>query len=441
MQHPPHRLVRRQGQASDLLSPPSASGLQGGATASSDPIIASSLLLGPSASPVSSGSDTLDPSQTENENTTLTSSTPTQTGSTSPSSASALTHGPMSTGAVIGISVAVFIVTVAAMFAVYSLIKKRTVARARRPLTRDPLPASRGTRGAKGNGQKKRWHQLEDGGDHRDGREKSSSSGVIHHARPKTPDSNKFALFEKDPSVRSLADDKANVSDLHSFGPLTMPNFAKYHPGLAEELSTVLPLPPFASHADGSQTISWDGATNHQDSFLSLHTPPSDTMSASAVLARQTPQTTDSALHRWESAEVLIMDDPTNEQPDVRSHAAENPFGDDAAPRASDDSDSRTNRSNPFFNASQHANPFSDRPSRSRKSSLSIAKRSRTNSVTTAGTVRAGANDNALLSLIAALDTVPAMSDDQSYRMSTVTLDSSTYRSEISTFRTAPKAF
>jgi hypothetical protein len=433
MHHPPHQLVRRQ---ADLLAPPSASGLQGGTTASSIPVVASSLLLGPSASPVS-GSDTLDPSQTEN--TTQTDSTPAQTSSTSPSSASALTHS-MSTGAVIGISVGVFIVTVAAMFAVYLLIKKRTVARARPPLTRGPLPAFRGARSAKGNGQKKRWHQLEDGGDHRQGGEKSSS-GVTHTARPKTPDTNKFALFEKDPSVRSLADDKANVSEVHSFGPLSMPNFARYHPDLAEEFSTVLPLPPFASRADGSQVVSWDGATIHEDSFLSLHSPPSGPMSPSAVLARQTPQTTDSALHRWESAEVLIMDEPTNGESSVRSYAAENPFTDDAAPRASNDSDSRTNRSNPFFNASRHANPFSDRASRSRKSSVSIARRSRTNSVSTAGTVRAGASENALLSLIAALNTAPAMSDDQSHRFSTLTKDSSIYHSEISTFRSQPKAF
>jgi hypothetical protein len=441
MQRLHNELLRRQA-AGDVEVTPSASGLQGGATATSDAIVASSLLLGPSASAVSSSSDTLDPSQSEN---TITSgSTPTQTGSTTSSSASALTHPSVSTGAVIGISVGVFLVTVAAMFAMYSFFQKRAVARARRPPARGPPPASRGIGNARGNGKGKQWHQLEDGDDHRDGGEKPSS-GVINLTRPETLDSHNFALFEKDPSIRSLADDKANVADVHSFDPSTMPNFAKYHPGLAEELSTVLPLPPFASRAHGSPIISWDGATVDGDSFLSLRTSPSDSMSPSAVMARQTPQATDSALHRWESAEVLIMDESKSERPSVYSQATENPFSDDAAPRASDDSDSRTNHGNPFFNASRHVNPFSDRASRSRKSSISTIKRSRSNSVATAGTVRAGASENALLSLIAALNTVPTMPDDlpddQSNRTSMLTFATSTYHAENATVPTAPKAF
>ncbi|KAI0255020.1 hypothetical protein BJV78DRAFT_1180575 [Lactifluus subvellereus] len=424
-----HQLVRRQ--TSDELAVPSATGLQGGATASSGVTIASSLLLGPSASPVPSGSDALDPSESAN---TITAA---QSGSTSTSPASALTNPSISTGAVIGIAVGVFLATVAAMFAMYAFFKKRSLARARRPVTRGFPPAVRGTGGAAGNSKGRQWHRMEDGHDDREGREKSSP-GLANPPRSKTPDCDKFALFEKDPSVRSLSDDKAN----HSFDPSTMPNFAKYHPSLAEALSTAQPHPPFASRADGPQIISWDSETMNGGSFLSMLASPSDTMSPTAVIARQTPQTTDSAQHHWESAEVHIMDEPTTARSSIYSHPTENPFSDDAAARASnEDTDSRTTRGNPFFNASQHANPFSDRASRSRKSSVSTVKRPRSYSASTTGAVRPGANENALLSLIAALNATPVVPDDRSSRYSMQSMATATYQAESSAVPTIPKAF
>ena len=415
--HHPHR--KRQSDA-DPVVVPSASGVTGGTTALSVGL-GSSLLLGPTGSPVPSVTNTLNPNDPV---ITVTESSSSLPSSTSSSSAALHASSPMPMGAVLGISAGVFVVAVAAMFAVYTHYKRRTYARA----TRRPPPRGSSTsriEGGKRGGGGDKWQRLE--GD------KPPTGEVNPPAPPKTPEIGKFEAFEKDPSVRSVSDEKAS----HTFDPAAMPNFAKYHPDLAEDLSTLPPPRPFATEASGSQVVSWGGETA-ADSFLTLRT--SGSMSPSAAI-RQTPMTTDSALHRWESAEVLIMDEPVTERPSVYSEVTQNPFGDDAS-RGDDGNgaDTRASSGNPFFNASQaQHNPFSDRSSRSRKSSVSTVKRSRSNSVASRGTVRAGADDNALLSLIAALDSRPAASEDQSTRASMQTA-SSVY-TQASMVPPTPKAF
>ncbi|KAN0132837.1 hypothetical protein V8E53_009202 [Lactarius tabidus] len=422
MPHAPPPLRQRQSNAVPAV--PSASGLTGGTTASSVNLDSSSLLLNPTSLPVPSVTNSLAPNVPV---ITITDSTSHQTTSPTSSSSAALhTGSPLSTGAVLGISVAVFVVAIAAMLAVYTLFKRRTYARARQPPPRGSPPTSRvegGNRGGGGGGDK--WKRLE--GD------KPSTREAIPPAPPKTPEIGRFELFEKDPSVRTVSDEKAN----HSFDPATMPNFVQYHPDLAGDLST--PSRPFATGAgaEGSHVLSWGGDTA-ADSFLSLRT--SGSMSPSAVVTRQTPMTTDSAQHRWESAEVLIMDEAATERPSVYSEMTHNPFRDDASRTSFDGNevDTRASSSNPFFNASQaQHDPFSDRSSRSRKSSVSTVKRSRSNSLASRGTVRAG--DNALLSLIAALDTRPVPTEDQSIRTSMQTTSTSIYSASI--VPPTPKAF
>src|SRR6266702_6056856 len=413
-------------QSDDEPVVPSAEGVVGGTTAVSVGA-GSSLLVGPSGLPAPSVSNALIPNESL---LTATRSSSTPTSSTSSSAALSPTRSPMSTGAVLGISAGVFVVAVAAMFAVYTHFKKRTYAQARKPATRGSPPTSR-EGGKRGLGGDNKWERLE-GGD------KSLAGEVNPKAPPKTPEIGKFELFEKDPSVRSVSDEKA----INTFDPAAMPNFVQYHPNLAEDLSTVPPSRPFATGIEGSAVVSWGGDTV-ADSFLSLRT--SDSMSPSAVMARQTPRTIDSAQHRWESAEVLIMDEPVTERPSVYSEITQNPFRDDDDPRASFDgneADTRASSSNPFFNASQH-NPFSDQSSRSRsrKSSFSTVKRSRSNSVASRGTVRAGAGGDALLSLIAALDTKAVAPEDQN-RVSMQTTTTSIYTTvEGNAAPPTPKAF
>ncbi|KAI0267721.1 hypothetical protein BC834DRAFT_56488 [Gloeopeniophorella convolvens] len=419
---PHNHLAKRQAPP-----PPSAVGVSGGATASIPTSAGSSLILSsPGASAIPSVNNPFAPgvpviTVTPSDSTPATSSPapPTNTPSRSSSGGSSL-----STGAAIGISVGAFAIVVGAMFAFYTYYKKRSASQARQPRARGPPPSSSNPRGDHANG--KDWNQLEDG-DRWEGKDKAPSAALKLSPAPKSAESDKFHLFEKEPSV--VSDEKANASETHNFDPSVMPDFVKYHPNLAEELSTVPPTRPYATRADdGSPVVSWDGETVGEDSFLSLRMSASDAMSPTSVAVRHTPQAINSDLHHWESAEVLTMDEPPSERPSVYSSATQNPFNDDTDSRQSvNDFDTESRKSaavNPFFNASQH-NPFSDRPSRSRKSSVSTVKRP--SSVASNGTVRGAANDQAIQSLIAALDTAPALPDDRLNRASVQTRTTSIY--------------
>jgi hypothetical protein len=193
-----------------------------------------------------------------------------------------------------------------------------------------------------------------------------------------------------------------------------------------------LPHPhPLANHEEGSPPVSWDGRTVISDPFASLHASVSDTMSPTAVVVSQSPITTDSVQHRWESAEVLMMGEATTEPTSIYSDTSQNPFNDDPVPRRSTGSKGsvRRSNSNPFFNASQH-NPFAERSTRSRSSSVSTttAKRSRSSSGATVRAAAAGPeSENALFSLLAALHPTPAVSDEPINRGSIGTTVTSLY--------------
>jgi hypothetical protein len=91
-------------------------------------------------------------------------------------------------------------------------------------------------------------------------------------------------------------------------------------------------LRPLASHEGGSPPISWDGGTvignlfASLDPFMRLYRIPRVTYGCfTAVVIRQTPLTTDSAQHRWESAEVVMMDEATTEPMSIYSDASQTP--------------------------------------------------------------------------------------------------------------------
>ena len=392
---------------------PSAAGISGGETATSAATVESSLLLGSSTPTVSD----LFPTDSGIVSTSTPTSdvTPTSSSSSNHSSSSSV-----STGSAVAMIVAGFLVLIGAMFIIYKYVKKRIASQTRRPISRGP---PRGIENPRDYGKDK---QRDDGNGRVEGKNRSPP-GVLNitGTRDKSLDSGKFALFEKEPSIRTVTDEKANVSDDHHFDPSTMATFARYQ----ADPTGNLPHPrPLAAREEGSPAVSWDGRTVISDQFLSLHGSVSDAMSPTSVIARQTPQTTDSAQHRWESAEVLMMDEHATESPSASPDASQNPFSDDSSPRRSaggDDSETRSG-ANPFFNASQH-NPFAERSTRSRASSVSTAKRSRSYSISSGATVRAGESENALFSLLAALDPARGASDEPTYRSSMQTTATSIY--------------
>ncbi len=433
MLHVHNLLVKRQMPISGTGTvAPTATGVSGGETASGvNP--GSSLLLGATGSPTNSGFGLL----TTDSGTTSTSS---PTPATSSSSSSNGSSPSVSTGSVIAITVAAFLVLVGVMFLIYTYIKRRTALRTRHPVSRGPPPVIRGTEMSRDHGKDKRRDDDDDRG--RGEGKNHSPLRVLNptRVRGKSPDSAKFGLFEKDPSIHSLiTDEKANMSEDHHFDPSTMASFTKYQVGPADGLSALSHPHPVANREERSPPVSWDGKTVISDPFASLHASVSDTMSPTAVVVRQTPRTTD-VQHRWESAEVLIMDGATTEPMGVHSDTSQNPFSDDSASRRStggSDSNSRSN-GNPFFNASQH-NPFAERSTRSRASSVSTttAKRSRSYSASSRATVRAAAttptgaaaeeSESALHSLLAALRPTPVVSDEPTYRGSIQSTVSSLY--------------
>lgn len=403
-----YELVERQETLTDTAVP-SASGVAGGQTASAAASVGSSLLLG--STPTGSLLVT-EPGITYT-------STPSSDNTPSSSSSSSSNHSSsasVSTGSVVAIIVAVFLVLVGAMFVVHKYIKTRITSRARHPLSRGP---PRGIENSRDYDNDKRRNYSDDRGEGRN----RPPPGVLNitGVRDKSLDSGNFGLFEKEPSIRSVTDEKALTSDDHHFDPSTMATFAQYQADPAGELSRPRPL---AAHEEGSSGVSWDGRTVISGQLLSLHGSASGGMSPTSVIARQTPQTTDSLQHRWESAEVVVMDGSTTEP----SEASQNPFSDDSSVRRSTgghDSDTRPG-ANPFFNASQH-NPFTERSTRSRASSVSTAKRSRSYSISSRATVRAGESEHALFSLLAALDHTRVDSDEPTNRSSLQTTATSIY--------------
>ena len=420
-------LGRRQLPVTATVTP-TATGVSGGETVSSGVNPGSSLLLGASGSatnPVTELLTTSVPGVTSTSSPTPTASSSSSLNTSSPS---------VSTGSVIAITTSAFLVLIGAMFLIYTYIKRRIATRARHPLSRGPRPAVRGAENLRDHGKDRRRNNGDDRGEGKN----HSPLGLLNTSgsRAKSPDSAKFGLFEKDLSIRSVVEEKANVStsDDHHFDPSTMASFANYPVGPVDDFTVLSHPHSLASHEGRSPPVSWDGRTVITDPFASLHASVSDTMSPTAVVVSQSPLFTDSVQHRWESAEVLMMGEASTEPTSIYSDAPQNPFNDEAAPRRSTGGKASLSRSNsnPFFNASQH-NPFAERSTRSRSSSVSTAtaKRSRSYSASSHATVRAAAagpeSENALFSLLAALHPTRVDSDEQIDRNSMGTTVTSLY--------------
>ncbi|KAI0045875.1 hypothetical protein FA95DRAFT_84491 [Auriscalpium vulgare] len=431
----PH-LAKRQAPTDAL---PSANGLGTAVTAASLGDTHSTLLLG--------GTDTVEPSVSvplvageptitttlPPTSTPTTSSTDTSIPSVTSEASSSSRSSSISTGAVIGIAVGVFAVLLIIIMGVYRYIKHSTP-RTREIRSRNGPSSPSSARNANGDADRRRsraeaWNKLgdEDQWEGKDGRK--GGDGQL------AAGADKFAMFEKDPSLRS---NKALTSEGHGdFDPSTMPDFTKYTPGLASEFAQP-PARPFVPRVDGSPVVSWDGETVGDDSFLSMRSVrmSSDAMSPTAVLVKQTPLATTSQPHLWESAEVITEDTAvaaataagTPAPGAAEPHPAEHPFAEEEA---------RKSFGNPFFNAqSFQRDPFSD------SHSVPKATRSRKSSVASVGTVQAVQSElqradstasdastvrgqhHAMQSLIAALDFAPPEGDDALHRSSMQTSES-----------------
>jgi hypothetical protein len=199
------------------------------------------------------------------------------------------------------------------MFTIYTYFKKCMALRVTHARAHGRLLAVCGAEGARHPRKEKQWNQK---GSSDDGASKDKLPlGPGISPGGKTPESGKFPLFKKEPST--VSDEKVNISNIHSFNPLLMSDFAKYHSNFA--------------HKEGSPVVSWDGHSG--DHLLSLCGLMSDTMSPMTVAAHQTPRPTNSVQHHWESAEVVMMDGPTMERPSVSLDASQsqNPFLDSTA--------------------------------------------------------------------------------------------------------------
>lgn len=241
------------------------------------------------------------------------------------------------------------------------------------------------------------------------------SQHIIPPRPPSGPIEKLGAMFHRTPSTTSGEKSSDGHGNRESIG--TMQHFAKYHPGLAEEMASkpvdlgyvVVTKPPPAqrfmgrAQADSVPTISWDGDTVGGDSFLSVHSRLSGTMSPTMTVAKFTPPATVSGSHRWESAEVGHIDVYGSEMSEAGD--SRNPFADAASVK----SGVSRRVTNPFFNAQEkpqkrtllanttpESNPFADSNTPTPRPFLDVEARS--NSDTSSN------NSRAMQCLIAALD-------------------------------------
>ncbi|OAX40177.1 hypothetical protein K503DRAFT_19439 [Rhizopogon vinicolor AM-OR11-026] len=367
---------------------PSLDGLSGSLVVSTTPT-ATALAQDTTAAAISGSVIGVPLALTTPNSSPTSSSTPSATTS-SPSSSSG---NDISLGVLIGACVGAFILLVLVIYLAIYCTKRQKLNR----------------RGKNAQRRRGSWNRLEDGGDRK---------GDLPMQRPPSGPMEKLgAMFHRTPSTNSGEKSYDTHGNRESIG--TMQHFARYHPGLAEEMASkpddagvvvAKPQPvrrlQGRTQADSVPTISWDSETLGGESFLS-HPRLSGTMTPTATVAKSTPPATASGSHRWESAEVGHMDWNGSEAGDLRS------FADSAASVKSGLSRRVTN---PFFNAQEKSqkrtppanttpasepNPFAD-------SNAAVPRPFLDAPLETVSEVSSSPNNiQAMQSLIAALDMRP----------------------------------
>jgi hypothetical protein len=411
------RLLHRR-QNGDPPPLPTAPGLSGGATATSDPLTTgTSLLVNENGGPPAATSA---PGLVSGSNFVITStpsSLPTSNAAPAASSSAIPSRdSSISLTTVIGACVGAF-VGFLFLILVGVWCYKRTGKKGGKGGSGGLLSPLSDSRNARGNTERRRsrlepWNKLgEKEVDVWEGMVPApSTKGVITFPEPAaSPNSRRSVdklgtMFKSSPSLHST--NKSTSSDGHDgveFGNelAGSAQFAKYHPHLAEELAkTVTPARAVAARQDTGPPISWDGETIHDDDTYMQMQPgridtthlssASEAMSPTVVGPKYTPHATSSEFHQWESAEILEYNAGYTEE-------ARNPFSDV-------ETESRKSINNPFFNAqglvmkrrpSNPSNPFSD-----------PVKRPFTHGAQDSNTSMSS-TDRAMQSLIAALDISP----------------------------------
>ncbi|KIK93266.1 hypothetical protein PAXRUDRAFT_524494 [Paxillus rubicundulus Ve08.2h10] len=349
MSHFNHRLLRQQQRG---ILPVSGSVVVGDPTPTASSLAQNTAAPDPDAPP--SGVPLL-PTPTDGSATTAAqSSTPS---ASSPANSS---NNQISLGAVLGACVAAFITLILAVLLAIYCSKRQKQSRGRsspRSQSRNAINSSSRRRS-----HLEPWKRMSDNEDCWEGEQQVKQ-------RPSSGPMEKLgAMFHRTLSTTS-AEKSSEGHNRESIG--TMQHFTKYHPGLASEmamqaaikdadqqLTKPLPTRQFMGRGAVGSAVSLDGETVTEDSYLSrLSGTMSPTMMATA---KSTPPATASDPHRWQSAEVLHLDENVSEYSEVQE--LRNPFADSA---------SSVRGHNPFFNAqhkplrrptlsSNHDNPFAD---------------------------------------------------------------------------------
>ncbi|KAG2133680.1 uncharacterized protein EDB93DRAFT_862915 [Suillus bovinus] len=335
----------------------------------------------------------------------LASSTPSAS-PTSSSASSAVTTSPSSSsehdislGTVIGACVGAFILLVLVIFlAIHCSRRQKPQRRGKASPTSQPHSAD--------NLYRRRFHSQS--------WERLNDDKVGHldgSPRPPSGPMEKLgAMFHRTPSTTSGEKTSESHGNRESIG--TMQHFARYHPGLAEEMAsksadlgrTVVtkPLPVQRlmgrPQADGVPTISWDGDTVGGDSFFSVHSRLSGTMSPTMTMVKFTPPATVSGSHRWESAEVGHIDAYGSEMSEAGD--SRNPFADAASVK----SGISRRVTNPFFNAQEKSQKRALLPNATTESNPFADSNAPVPRLEARPNNNATNNSHAMQSLIAALD-------------------------------------
>ncbi|KAH7915629.1 hypothetical protein BJ138DRAFT_1141325 [Hygrophoropsis aurantiaca] len=386
---------------------PKRQNLQGSMTVANAAPTESALLANPDAASSSVSFSIPALAQSIPSNPSPSNNGPNPPASSSQPAQSSASNNSIATSTVVGACVGAFLALVLAITLAIWYNKRSSKSSSRKAHADSPISQMRNAAGNQSRRQShlEPWARFDNGGE-----DVWEGMGQMRQRPSSGPMEKLGAMFHRTPSTTS-AEKSSDGHGRESIG--TMQHFAKYHPGLAAEMAhEPTPPPPirrFAGRIEVGPAVSWDGETVGGESFLSLQSRLSGTMSP-IIMAKSTPPATASEPHKWESAEVMHVDEDTGVD-DSGFVETRNPFADGPV---------KAKGSNPFFNAQEKprtaTNPFADAYS-TKTIPKSFTER-------TESTFSGSSNERAMQSLLAALETSP---EDVNERLRVASMQSSFY--------------